>query len=985
MEAAGRMQDVYQTTEIWKSFFNKADEEKRVLVKKMIDHAHSLLDRYSKAFPTYTLHNGQHQLNVLNLYADLLGEKVQDLTALESAILILSAFYHDIGMVYEPSEKGNIREEENFIRFLENNPSAKLKTMKSGELTADIIEWYCRWCHAERVWVFLNPLDTELVWDGNHFREALAEVCLSHNESCEYIKGNTLPIDYWGNTDLKFCAILLRLADLLDFDKTRAPESLYLYLKLDRPRTEGERMSQQEWQKHAASKGFDFCDRSQNNHYTLKFRATPTEPSVEYNIRCFLDQIEQELRECISILRFCSDRWKDFKLPEKIDRKQILSQGYEFGDFKFTLDQKQILNLLMGENLYADEYVFIRELLQNAIDTSRHRKFYEVSKGLRDFKPQAIQVTSWHDSEGFHWVRVDDFGMGMTVAQISDFFLKVGKSYYNSVEFEIEKLTYQNGGGDFTPVSRFGIGILSCFICGDVVEVNTKSVHTNRKDIFPVRLSLRGIDDYYVLQTGKNLPDLMPSVKGGENAYRNEYGTSVAVRIRPNYDLPDFDLKQLLNKVLFNPEVEVRLGNGEEQGRYLKDIKVNELQEECFDLPEAELAKVRNFVGKPNLKLNIHKYPLSLTKEYVNPDIKGLLYLFMVELNLSSIKGYTFDLRYNLRNGKILFELNICKTTKDDFDYINVDLLYCLKSIEVFNGLSILGKNIPHVIMAHNGIMMSSDSNNLLLSITDNRLSATIGYVEFSDKLRPNLNIARDTILSVPWLLWSNLNYTIRRNMLSKLNPLREIDFFENSIPVDLDYKELNEDMLLIDKRYWCSEPIFQNRTLSLQNILHNNERINLVFVREGGFEQVLRRKLVELHADYKIELSKKRKMSGSFRLIKTSILKKHETEKVRKANYPPLTFCEYENFQGLMPERLNNQIFNINHPFSQWLIHAYEYLENNFSNQLHILLYNPDLYIVNTTIEALRNHLPDLYKPADNLRLTEDDFKVDFDALPEI
>lgn len=85
------------------------------------------------------------------------------------------------------------------------------------------------------------------------------------------------------------------------------------------------------------------------------------------------------------------------------------------------------------------------------------------------------------------------------------------------------------------------------------------------------------------------------------------------------------------------------------------------------------------------------------------------------------------------------------------------------------------------------------------------------------------------------------------------------------------------------------------------------------------------------------------------------------------------------------MPERLDNQIFNLNHPFSQWIINNYDYLSENYSNQLDILLGNTDWYVVNLTIKTLRNHLPDLYKPADDLELTEDDFKVDYDALPEV
>ncbi|MEL6527758.1 MAG: hypothetical protein AAFQ07_18825, partial [Chloroflexota bacterium] len=117
----------------------------------------------------------------------------------------------------------------------------------------------------------------------------------------------------------------------------------------------------------------------------------------------------------------------------------------------------------MGENLYADRYAFVRELLQNAIDTTRHRQF---SEGGRDvYKAQAIDFTTWHDENGYQWVRIDDYGMGMDATIISDYFLRVGRSYYQSNEFRVEQLDYDKTQGQkFTPISRFGIGVLSCFI-----------------------------------------------------------------------------------------------------------------------------------------------------------------------------------------------------------------------------------------------------------------------------------------------------------------------------------------------------------------------------------------------------------------------------------------------------------------------------------------------------------------------------------------
>ena len=41
--------------------------------------------------------------------------------------------------------------------------------------------------------------------------------------------------------------------------------------------------------------------------------------------------------------------------------------------------------------------------------------------------------------------------------------LKVGSSYYNSEQFKAETRKYCAKGG-YTPISRFGIGILSCFM-----------------------------------------------------------------------------------------------------------------------------------------------------------------------------------------------------------------------------------------------------------------------------------------------------------------------------------------------------------------------------------------------------------------------------------------------------------------------------------------------------------------------------------------
>ncbi len=569
--------DSFKETKIWKHFTECALHKEIALVEELSEEAFYILDRIVLTFPTYTLHNGQHQLNILNLYEKILQEKLRDLTAFESAILILSAFYHDIGMAYTQSDKDSFLEEDDFKIFLEENHKARLLFSKKEIITDEIAAWYCRWDHAKRVRIHLRQLNKKLVWGNNfHFEDILAEVCISHNEKVEYIKNDSnIPNDCLLDcSDMKFCSILLRLADILDFDNTRAPISIYKFLDLDNIKDNNDKISQNEWKKHFSSEGFSFNEWNQEHSYTLDFQANPSEPIIEKEIYDFLDYIEKEFAESATIIRYCG-RWRHFILPNKINRLKVLSQGYTFGNFKFSLDQDQIISLLVGENLYTDPFVFIRELLQNAIDTSRHRKFYEINKYHIDFEQKNINISTWHDEEGFRWIRIDDFGMGMNFSQIINYFLKVGNSYYNSEGFEVEKLNYKTIKEDFVPISRFGIGILSCFIACDIIEVNTKSLYCDNNLTYPIRLSLKGKNNYYTLQTNKDTPSLMPNniedinIYETNKGYRKDYGTSIAVRINAKYDTIDFDLSSHLKKLLINPEVKINLIGKGLQGEYL--------------------------------------------------------------------------------------------------------------------------------------------------------------------------------------------------------------------------------------------------------------------------------------------------------------------------------------------------------------------------------------------------------------------------------
>ena len=316
------MLEEFKNLPIWKEYEknNTSDYNLDTLASNALE----LLDRYYLAFPKYTLHNRRHQYNILKIIGELLGGEIEKLESLECAIIILSVFYHDIGMVFSKAELDKIQVEDTFQIFIDSNYKAKLYFQEnSTKLNEDLAEWYCRWMHAERVWKFLDDLD-EQKWGTISLKDAVGSICESHNKGVNYLNDDQhFDSNFLGKADLKFCAILLRLGDILDFDNSRTPKSVYEYLDLENPKNTSDQLSKDEWNKHLCSDGFTITH--DNNESTISFIAGPEHPQIEKNIQTFLDVIQDELKRCIDFLPKCSKRWREFRLPSTIDRSNIKS------------------------------------------------------------------------------------------------------------------------------------------------------------------------------------------------------------------------------------------------------------------------------------------------------------------------------------------------------------------------------------------------------------------------------------------------------------------------------------------------------------------------------------------------------------------------------------------------------------------------------------------------------------------------------------
>lgn len=544
-------------------------------VKQVCKYGIERADTIRDTFPMFTLHNETHICNVMQLMADLLGNDLNKLTRDEAAMLIMSACCHDIGMSYSEEEKEELfGDVDRLNQYLENNHHEYVKAFSTGNsvpvMTDDMIQNYLRSIHHERAMELLFAIEWPTVLGGKIDRENLICVCQSHGKDISSLD----EMEATPTIDLRFCAILLRLADILDFDTSRAPEAVYTYSGFQKANDPNSLKSKEEWDKHLASHGFDFLHVNERTYmYSLDYSATCKSMQVEQTVNCYLDWVDQELNYCSRQLKRFAGKWQNFILPGKIKRN-IRSEGYVSGQYRLSLDQDKILELFIGKDLYRDPSVFVRELIQNAIDAVRTRE--QLDKNLpSDWKGQ-INIRCWMDQEGYHWFRIEDNGIGMTEDIIMNYFLKIGSSYYSSDTFLKAKLQC-NADPDYMPISRFGIGILSCFM-GDnetnQVEISTKRFKEGNIYSPALRLSMHGINGYYYLSNKdkRHMPGPMKGVTQKEKAqYLTQAGTAIAVRTNLYQTGKYRGFKEIVDKYVVYPPVAIHYDGDEGSCDYLTE------------------------------------------------------------------------------------------------------------------------------------------------------------------------------------------------------------------------------------------------------------------------------------------------------------------------------------------------------------------------------------------------------------------------------
>ncbi|GHF63833.1 hypothetical protein GCM10017781_44700 [Deinococcus metalli] len=485
------------------------------------------------------------------------------LTPADYMMITLSIYLHDLGMLVT-REEFDKRHASDFPSFRESflvlDESSEDYNVNLNKIYPDDLERekyvyqeFVRGGHAKRIkrWIQndssldlgycvsqLKEVNLLLSKVNENVRDDVALLCESHHLSDISDTDQFEVSKPYGHTphesaNLQYCAVILRTVDLLHVTGERAPTIQFRIIDPKNP------YSKREWLKQNAVTSIRPKPLTQDEiqakkpQDTIEIRAEFKDPQAYFDLQRYISYLRSEIELCYEWIKRSKEKFGlNIKFEWRyIDASKISTRGFHPKQLSFTLDQNKILKLLTGQTLYNDISVSLRELIQNGLDAVKlNAHILSLSE-----TPYAPRIDIFWDAES-GVLQILDNGVGMSQDEIESYFLKAGSSKYQVPEF---KKKYPN----FSPIGRFGIGVLSCFMISDDVEVYTT---TGRKDtVRNLKLS-DAQSDYLVRDVDRN--DL-----GAEKL--SESGTLIKMLIRPS--LRKYDFKQLVQKWIMFPYCEI--------------------------------------------------------------------------------------------------------------------------------------------------------------------------------------------------------------------------------------------------------------------------------------------------------------------------------------------------------------------------------------------------------------------------------------------
>lgn len=409
-----------------------------------------ILAKVVKAFPNFTNHDINHSYRVADFMCDLLPQSIDNYCETDLIIMLYVAITHDLGMVDGSFETKSFDELEE-IRMNHHKRSAEM--IEDKNLFGDYI-------------FLINGID---------IRTEIANISKSHNESVKWITENIKKEKNIGRdvVHCQFICYLLRIADLIDFDNQRTPLVVYKLFEKELQKEEYKK-SDEEWKKQLSVTNFNHVKNNRDQRKcNIVFDAKVYSSAICRSLFEYFDYIEKEIAE-IEKNNLTDEKFKFFIDP-KVEQN-IEQNGFDVKPLIQYVDYLSIANILVGENLYNKKEDALRELLQNAMDAILL---------MKEIKQDATYTPTIKISIDKDFLSISDNGIGMTLKDIEQYFLCIGKSFYKSKDYHY----------NYKPISNYGVGFLSSYLLSNKIIVETASYQDSNNQII---LELNRNDEYVI-------------------------------------------------------------------------------------------------------------------------------------------------------------------------------------------------------------------------------------------------------------------------------------------------------------------------------------------------------------------------------------------------------------------------------------------------------------------------------------------------------
>lgn len=465
----------------------------------------------------YTEHGDAHSEAILANIELLLGEEqIRKLSPTDTWMILQAAYLHDLGMSLMCSkieEDWETEEFQQYLKELEHSADAFLREgagylrdlrqnldrsdfekswpLQIRRYTTVIVSDYYRKFHGELSQDYIYDLKGKwgisLDFNGliqNRLIVLLGAVAYLHTQEAEEV----MKLDYMSNghnadyIHPRFVAEMIRMGDLLDADNNR--NNPYLH------------------------KAIGTIPESSSNH-VKKHNSTRhiliTPDLIEFRADCENPKIYRETRNFISWLvsetDFLNREWTAIVPREflghapRLGKTEVLLNGKPdlngVTDLRFEISQEKAFDLIEGSNLYEDRYIFIREVIQNAMDACKIQMWRDLKNGKYDawvseevrkeltpfevdskiFENYKVTVEMKNVGQELIEVKISDNGTGISVETLKQM-CNVGASYWERKKLrrEIDEMPLW-----LKPTAGFGIGLQSIFLVTDKFEIVSKS------------------------------------------------------------------------------------------------------------------------------------------------------------------------------------------------------------------------------------------------------------------------------------------------------------------------------------------------------------------------------------------------------------------------------------------------------------------------------------------------------------------------------